>query len=94
MALMFEWDPIKARTNLQKHGVSFSEAASAFMDQLSVTIPNPAHSDDEERFLLLGLSDAERLLIVVHTIRGETIRIISARTANRRERSQYEQEQA
>jgi uncharacterized DUF497 family protein len=94
MALMFEWDPIKARTNLQKHGVSFSEAASAFMDQLSVTIPNPTHSDDEERFLLLGLSDVERLLIVVHTIRGETIRIISARTANRRERSQYEQEQA
>lgn len=94
MNLMFEWNPIKARTNLQKHGVSFSEAASAFMDQLSVTIPNPAHSDDEERFLLLGLSDAERLLIVVHTIRGETIRIISARTANRRERSQYEQEQA
>jgi uncharacterized protein len=94
MPLTFEWDPIKARTNLQKHGVSFSEAVSAFMDQLSVTVPDPDHSDDEERFLLLGLSDTERLLIVVHTFRGETIRIISARAANRRERRQYEQEQA
>ena len=94
MALTFEWDPLKARTNLQKHGVSFSEAVSAFTDQLSVTIPDPDHSEGEERFLLLGLSDEGRLLIVVHADRGEKIRIISAREANRRERRQYAQEQA
>ena len=87
----FRWDPAKARRNLQKHGVSFEEAASVFMDPLSVTISDPDHSYDEERFVLLGLSQHNRLLIVVHTETGDTIRIISAREADRQERRQYEQ---
>jgi uncharacterized DUF497 family protein len=91
MASTFEWDPVKARLNLQKHGVSFLEAVSAFMDELSVTVSDRNHSEDEERFLLLGCSEAERLLVIAHTDRGDRIRIISAREANRRERRQYEQ---
>lgn len=94
MALTFEWDPTKARTNLRKHGVSFREAVSAFMDGLSVTILDRDHSDEEERLLLLGASEAGRLLVIAHTDRGDRIRIISAREANRRERRQYEQAQS
>lgn len=86
----FEWDPDKATTNLEKHSVSFSEAASAFADPLSLTIFDPNHSANEDRFLLLGLSAIQRLLVVSHTDRSDTIRIISARLANRRERLQYE----
>jgi len=78
MALTFEWDRRKAASNLQKHGVSFEEAATAFGDPLSVTIQDPDHSEEEERFILLGRSETERLLTVVHTERGDTIRIISA----------------
>lgn len=91
MAVAFRWDPAKARLNLQKHGVSFEEAASVFRDPLSVTISDPDHSFDEERFVLLGLSRNSRLLIVVHTETEDTIRIISAREADRQERRQYEQ---
>lgn len=94
MALTFEWDPVKARTNLQKHGVSFREAVSAFMDVLSVTILDRDHSDEEERLLLLGCSEEGRLLVIAHTDRGDRIRIISAREANRQERRQYEQAQS
>lgn len=91
MPVAFRWDPAKAQRNLQKHGVSFSEAVSVFMDPLSVTISDPDHSYDEERFVLLGLSQSNRLLIVVHTETEDTIRIISAREADRQERRQYEQ---
>ena len=91
MALRFTWDPRKAASNQRKHGVSFEEAGSAFADLLSLTVPDPDHSDDEERFLLVGLSDQGRLLVVTHVERGDVIRIINARLATRRERHQYEE---
>jgi uncharacterized DUF497 family protein len=86
----FEWDPEKTTQNLAKHGLSFSEALTAFADSLSLTIFDPDHSDDEDRFVLLGQSSSGRLAVVNHTDRDGTIRIISARPANRRERLQYE----
>lgn len=88
----FEWDPNKAAANLEKHGVSFEEASTAFGDPLSLTVGDPGHSDDEQRFILLGLSFQGRLLVVAHTDRGDVVRIISARLATRRERRDYEQE--
>ena len=92
MSLRFTWDPAKAAANLRKHGVSFIEASTAFADALSSTIPDPDHSEGEERFLLLGLSDRGRLLVVAHLEAGDLIRIISARLATRRERKTYEEE--
>ena len=91
MGLIFEWDKRKAATNLKKHGVSFAEAASTFGDTLSLTIPDPDHSDEEDRFVLLGVSQRGRMLAVPHTPRGDCIRIISARLATRRERKTYEE---
>jgi hypothetical protein len=88
----FEWHPEKALANLAKHAVSFEEAMEAFRDPLSITILDPGHSEDEDRFVLIGLSPAGRLLVVVHTDRGASIRIISARRATKRERRTYEQE--
>ncbi len=89
MAVIVEWDPDKARLNLRRHGVSFEEAATAFMDPLSSTIDDPLHSDTEERFIIVGESSQKRLLVVVHTDRGDHIRIISARVANPRESRDY-----
>lgn len=86
----FEWDPGKAARNLEKHGVSFDEGASAFRDSLSLTIPDPEHSEGEYRYLLLGQSTAGRLVVVSHTERGDRIRIIGARLAEPRERRDYE----
>lgn len=92
MELRFEWDASKARDNISKHeGVIFEEAATVFEDPFSLTIPDPQHSEHEDRFVLLGLSERQRLLVVVHTERSDTIRIISARLATRYERSKYEQ---
>lgn len=91
MDLSFEWDPAKDEANARKHGVTFEEASTAFGDPLSITVPNPEHSEREVRFLLLGLSKTGRLLVVAHTERGGRIRIISARPAVRRERREYEQ---
>ena len=91
MALIFEWDPDKARINIERHGVTFDEACTAFEDSLSVTIPDPLHSDDEDRFVLMGYSYRNRLLVIVHTDRGDRIRIISARPATRRERHHHEE---
>ena len=91
MSLTFTWDTAKAASNLEKHGVSFAEAATCFGDPLALTIRDPAHSEDETRFVLLGLSFEGRLLVVVHSERQESIRIISARAASRRERRDYEQ---
>lgn len=91
MPLTFRWNPEKAQANLRKHRVSFAEAVAAFMDPLSVTISDPDHSYDEDRFILLGISDRHRILVVVHTETGDSVRIISAREANRHERRQYEQ---
>jgi len=88
--LIFEWDPQKAKSNLIKHGVSFEEASTAFQDTLSLTIDDPLHSIDEDRVVLIGMSNKNRLLVVVHTERGDNIRIISARKATKKERKNYE----
>ena len=87
----FEWDPEKANTNLRKHGVTFQEAATVFEDVLSMTYYDPDHSQDESRYITVGMSRSRRLLIVAHTDRGENIRIISGRKTTRRERKQYEE---
>jgi len=89
--LLFEWDTHKGRKNEETHGVSFDEASTAFRDTLSLTIHDPLHSDEEDRFILIGNSTSNHLLVVVHTERGETIRIISARKATKKERKQYEE---
>jgi len=86
----FEWDPIKAASNLQKHAVSFTEAATVFFDPLSITVPDPMHSLSEDRFVITGLSYQQRHLVVVHSDRGDRIRIISARLATPSERKKYE----
>ncbi len=91
MDAAFEWDAGKAESNLQKHGISFDEAATVFFDPLSLTIPDPLHSDEEDRFITTGLSNQQRPLVVVHTEREENIRIISARLATAREREKYEE---
>ncbi|CAN5529789.1 BrnT family toxin [soil metagenome] len=90
MSLTFEWDDAKAGENLKKHGTSFSEASTVFADPLARTIPDPLHSDEEGRFVVLGLSTLQHSLVVVHTYRGENIRIVSARPATPRERKDYE----
>jgi len=89
--MKFEWNRTKATTNLHKHGVSFEEAATVFADALSHTFPDIDHSDDETRFLLIGMSHGGRILVVSHTDRGDTVRIISAREATRKERNFYEE---
>jgi uncharacterized protein len=88
----FEWDPQKAERNLSKHGVSFAEASTVFGDDLAITIPDPDHSIDEERYITLGWSNRRRLLMVAHADRGNRIRIISARELTRREQKAYEEE--
>lgn len=90
MGLAFEWDESKAKVNTRKHGVTFEEASTVFADPLSVTIYDPVHSDDEDRYITLGESQRRRLLVVVFTDRGDRIRLISARIATRRERKGYE----
>lgn len=92
MSLLFEWDPAKARRNIEKHGVSFDEASTSFEDALSLTIADPLHSKDEDRFVLIGQSHRGRLLVVVHTDRQERIRIISARLATGKEHRRYEED--
>ena len=91
MPIKFEWDKRKARQNLRKHRVDFAEASTVFADTLSITIPDPDHSENEERWVTMGLSNRQRLLVVVHTEEEETIRIISARMADRLERRKYEE---
>ena len=90
MGLKFEWDRRKAVLNIKKHGVSFEDAATAFGDPFSVTIHDPKHSDDEDRFLLLGETQDKKLVVVAHTDRKDTIRLINARPATRQEREDYE----
>ena len=89
--MIYEWDPAKAAANLRKHRVTFDEAATVFSDELALFMDDPEHSHDEDRFVLMGVSSSVRLLVVVHAYRenDETVRIISARRANSRERSQY-----
>ena len=88
----FEWDLNKAKTNLQKHRVAFGEAATIFSDGLSITIYDPDHSDQEDRYITIGTSGTGRFLMVAHTDRGGQIRIISARQLTRKERKAYEKE--
>ena len=90
MSLTFEWDGAKAQENLNKHGVSFSEASTIFSDPFARSIADPLHSEDEGRFITMGLSTLHKALVVVHTYRGDAIRIISARIATPRERRGYE----
>ena len=89
--LNFEWDAKKSALNVKKHGVSFEEAKSVFVDEHAKLIDDPDHSADEDRFVLLGLSSALRLLLVCHCYRGEgnVIRIITARKANANESKSY-----
>lgn len=92
MGIVFEWDSNKAKTNVLKHNVSFEEATTVFGDNRSITIDNPLRSLHEKRFVTIGISAKKRILVVVHTERGEKIRIISARPASRKERKQYNYE--
>jgi uncharacterized DUF497 family protein len=89
--LRFEWDPKKAHANQKKHGVSFEEAKSAFSDERGLVIDDPEHSESEDRFVLLGMSSALRVLIVCHCYRagGDVIRVISARKADDQEQTDY-----
>ena len=91
-ALHFEWDEAKAQANRKKHGVSFDEAKSVFLDDRARLMPDPDHSEDEERFVLLGYSAGLKLLVVCHCYRveGRVIRLISARKATRQESVIYE----
>ncbi len=91
MDISFDWDPAKARINQQKHGVSFIEGSSAFFDENGILIHDPDHSDQEDRYLLIGMSAKLRLVVVSHTYRenDRVIRLISARKADSAERRQY-----
>jgi len=89
--MIFEWDDAKAALNIEKHGISFYEAASVFADRKGILLPDVEHSQDEDRFLLIGVTGERKLLTVVHVDRTDVLRIISARPATRRERSDYEQ---
>ncbi len=90
MPLKFGWNPGKALKNIKKHTITFNEAASVFSDPLSMTFDDPAHSEVEERFIIIGFSISGKLLIVSHTERNDNIRIISARKLTRKERRQHE----
>lgn len=91
--IRFEWDQRKNSENRRKHGVSFEEAATVFLDESALLISDPDHSDEEDRFVLLGVSAALKVLVVCHCYResDEVIRIISARKATSSERTQYRQ---
>lgn len=89
--MQFEWNPQKATSNFQKHGVSFREAATVFQDALSITYPDSDHSIGENRYVMIGLSRYGQLLVVAHAERGNRIRIISARRATRNEQRFYEE---
>jgi uncharacterized protein len=91
MGLRFEWDAAKARLNLSKHSVSFEEASTAFGDRRAITIPDPLHSLAEERFVTIGVSETGKIPVVVATERGDSLRLISARPASKREKKQYEE---
>lgn len=89
--LLFEWDSRKAKRNIKIHNVTFDEASTAFGDTLSLSIYDPLHSDKEDRFILIGNSCKNRLIVVAYTERDDRIRIISSRKASKNERKQYEE---
>ena len=86
----FEWNETKAKANVRHDGVSFEEASTVFGDALAILLPDPDHSVGEERFLVLGMSSRQRVLVVSHAERPPRTRLTSARPATRREREQYE----
>ena len=88
--MQFEWDEKKAASNLVKHGVSFEDAATVFGDPLSDTAPDPDHSLEEHRFIIIGAAESGKILVVAHTDDGHTVRIISAREATHAEKRSYE----
>lgn len=90
MKLSFEWDERKAEANLKKHRVGFDEATTVFTDPFSITVHDPGHSADEQRYTDIGNSDKGRVLVVVYTERGSNIRIVSCRKATPSERTTYE----
>ena len=87
--MTFEWDSTKASANLRKHKVSFTEAASVFLDPFALTFDDPDHSGEESREITIGISNKERALFVSHCLRGDCLRIISARKATKKENTQY-----
>ncbi|WP_035984460.1 BrnT family toxin [Leptolyngbya sp. KIOST-1] len=87
--MVYQWNRDKATANLRKHGIDFADAVAVFSDDLALTIPDERF--DEERFVTIGLDGFGRVLVVVYTLRGEAIRVISARKASRQERQQYEE---
>jgi uncharacterized DUF497 family protein len=89
--MKFEWDPPKAAGNIKKHGVSFDEAATVFLDQMALSGPDPDHSSDESRYITFGITSLGHLLTVSHTYRPGGIRLISARRVTRAERKLYEE---
>ncbi|RXH55217.1 BrnT family toxin [Granulicella sibirica] len=89
--LHFEFDPGKAARNLKKHGVSFREAMTVFDDPLAATFPDDLHSEEESRFITIGLSSSQRILFISHRDLDDTIRIIGARTATATEKKTYEE---
>jgi uncharacterized DUF497 family protein len=89
--MKIEWDPRKAKLNLEKHGVSFEEAATALSDPMAAIGADPDHSMTEQRYITFGVSEKGRFVVVSHTEKGETIRIISARKASKGEREVYEE---
>ena len=91
MKPVFDWDPTKATANSRKHGVSFREATTVLADPLSITVPDPDHSHDKERYIDVGLSARGHVLVVAYTERGIRIRIISASKATAAERRRYEE---
>jgi uncharacterized DUF497 family protein len=88
--MKYQWDKNKAASNLQKHGIEFADAVAVFSDDLTITIPD--NRFDEDRFVAIGMDAFGRILVVVFTCRGEDIRLISARLAERHERKQYEED--
>ena len=92
MGYIFEWDPRKAESNARKHGVTFDEASTVFGDPLGLLMPDPDHSLNEERYVVLGMSNRQRLLVVAFTERPPYTHLISARRATRAERRRYEEE--
>lgn len=87
--MQFEWDPKKAASNAKKHGVTFDEAMTVFNDFTAITFDDPDHSVEEDRFLTIGTSSKNRVLFISHTDRSGSLRIISARKADKREREEY-----
>ena len=92
MSLIFEWNEEKSFSSKKKHKVSFAEESTVFGDLLSLTIPDPLHSKDEDRLVIIGQSEKQRLLVVVHVEHNSTIRLISARPATAHERTFYEED--